>query len=66
MNALTKPNLKQSNAVISFPRPCTLCNSRSNVTLNLGLWVCSSCVSNIQATSPDLFHVDNTKAKVSF
>jgi hypothetical protein len=54
MNALTKPKLNQSS-VINFPRPCTLCMSRCNVSLNYGLWVCSSCVSNIEKTNTELF-----------
>lgn len=52
--------LKQ-DGVIVFPRPCTLCDSRNNVTENYGLWVCSVCVSNIQQANTDLFKVNEKK-----
>jgi ribosomal protein L37AE/L43A len=54
-------NLVKQEGVIVFPRPCTLCDSRDNVTQNFGLWVCGVCVSNIQQANTDLFTVNEKK-----
>lgn len=67
MSNLTQPKVAAKPTLVKFPRPCTLCESRNNVSQQFGLWVCSSCLSNIEQTSPDLFHMDsNKKAFLNF
>ncbi|QIC72178.1 MULTISPECIES: hypothetical protein [Acinetobacter] len=43
---------------IMFPRACTLCQSRKNVQLFVGLLVCDQCQEKIMLTNPGTF-LDN-------
>ena len=51
-------DLVNSANIITFPRPCTLCESRKNVQLFAGLMVCESCQKNIIFANPDHFSAD--------
>lgn len=46
-------------SIITFPRPCTLCESRKNVQLFAGLMVCENCQKNIIFANPHLFSSNN-------
>lgn len=37
--------------IVSFPRPCSLCESKENVQKFAGLMLCESCQDNIQITN---------------
>ena len=41
--------------LVSFPRPCTLCESKENVQKFAGLMLCGSCQDNIRITNPGIF-----------
>lgn len=41
--------------LVSFPRPCTLCESMENVQKFAGLMLCESCQDNIRITNPGMF-----------
>lgn len=43
--------------LVSFPRPCTLCESMENVQKFAGLMLCESCQDNIRITNPGMFIV---------
>lgn len=47
-----------SASIITFPRPCILCESRKNVQLFAGLMVCENCQKNIIFANPSLFSND--------
>ncbi|EMR8015394.1 hypothetical protein AABF64_002080 [Acinetobacter baumannii] len=66
MSNLNQAKFSKANDVIVFPRPCTLCESKNQVTQQLGIWVCATCLGNIQQTNPNLFHVDNKSLPINF
>ena len=41
--------------IVSFPRPCSLCESMENVQKFAGLMLCESCQDNIRITNPGMF-----------
>ncbi|WP_228146896.1 hypothetical protein [Acinetobacter sp. ANC 4470] len=41
--------------IVSFPRPCTLCESTGNVQKFAGLMLCESCQENIRITNSGMF-----------
>lgn len=65
MGNMNQRSFGKQEGLIAFPKPCTLCESRTNVTLNFGLWVCGSCVSNIRLSNPDILHVDHKKLPIN-
>lgn len=65
MSNLNQAKFTKANDVILFPRPCVLCDGKTNVTQQLGLWLCASCVDNIGQTNPNLFHLDNKKLPIN-
>lgn len=52
-------DLVNSTNIITFPRPCTLCESKKNVQLFAGLMVCENCQKNIIFANPHLFSANN-------
>ena len=48
--------LVNSASIITFPVPCTLCESRGNVQKFAGLMLCGDCQENIKITTPDDFY----------
>jgi len=47
--------LVNSASIVTFPRPCSLCESTENVQKFAGLMLCGSCQENIRITNPGMF-----------
>ena len=43
--------------LVTFPVPCTLCESMENVQKFAGLMLCESCQDNLRITNPGMFIV---------
>ena len=65
MGNMNQLSFAKQQGIIVFPRPCTFCDSNRNVALTFGLWVCESCVSNINQANSDVLHLDNKKLPVN-
>ena len=65
MKTVVKQNFSQLN-VINFPRPCTLCTSQCNVSMAYGLWVCSSCIDNIENSNTSLYVSNSPRNTINF
>ncbi|OTG62954.1 hypothetical protein B9T25_14215 [Acinetobacter sp. ANC 4470] len=44
--------------IVSFPRPCSLCESMENVQKFAGLMLCGNCQENIRITNPGIFETN--------
>jgi hypothetical protein len=49
--------------IVSFPRPCSLCESKGNAQKFAGLMLCESCQDNIRITNPSMFTNDQIEQK---
>ena len=47
--------LVNSASIVTFPRPCSLCESIENVQKFAGLMLCESCQGNIRITNSGMF-----------
>ena len=47
--------LVNSASIVTFSRPCSLCESKENVQKFAGLMLCESCQDNIWITNPGMF-----------
>ena len=58
--------LVNSASIITFPVPCTLCESSGNVQKFAGLMLCGDCQENIKITNPSIFSIKGNIDAISY